>query len=128
MVLTSGERIKVGSRVKGSHGPLITNPNASVKRQVREVVIGTVLRACGIAKWDVCFNFDGKVKQNISSRSLQLIPDDSGIPLNEETRLVAANENMVSESTAARSVSVVFIYFYFTQMKLTRFDCMIQLG
>ena len=102
MVLTSAERIKVGSQVKGSHG------------RVREVVVGTVLRACGIAQWDVCFDFDGKVKQNISSRSLQLIPDDSGIPLNEETRLVADNENTISESTAARSVSVVLIYLYFT--------------
>ena len=66
-------------------GPLIRNPNASVKRRVRQVVVGTVLKAAGIASWDVVFDFDGKVKNNVSSRALTLVPDASGIPLSEET-------------------------------------------
>jgi len=85
MVLTITKRIKIGSRVSGSHGPLITNSNASIKRRVREVVVGTVLKAAGIASWDVVFDFDGKVKNNVSSRALTLVPDASGIPLSEET-------------------------------------------
>ena len=80
MVLTSADRIAVGSRVNGSHGPLKSNPNASIKRRVREVVVGTVVRAAGIAKWDVVFDFDGKVKQNILLQALKLIPRDSRIP------------------------------------------------
>ena len=85
MVLTITKRIKIGSRVSGSHGPLITNPNARVKRRVRQVVVGTVIKAAGIASWDVVFDFDGKVKNNVSSRALTLVPDASGIPLSEET-------------------------------------------
>lgn len=77
MVLAVKKLIKVGSQVSCIYGPLITNPNASVKRQVLEVVVGTVLKATGIASWDVVFDFDGKVQNNVSSCALKISPDDS---------------------------------------------------
>ena len=76
-------RIGTGSRVEGSHGPLITNPNASIKRRVRSKAVGTVVKAAGPHKWDVVFDFDAKVK-TVSSRSLTIVQNDAGIPLNEE--------------------------------------------
>ena len=76
-------RIGAGSRVEGSHGPLITNPNASIKRQIRSKVIGTVVKAAGPHKWEVIFDYDAKVK-TVSSRSLTIVETDAGIPLDEE--------------------------------------------
>ena len=105
MVLTSALRIKVGSRVEGSHGPLISNPNVSKKRRVRKIVVGTVVRASGTAKWDVVFDFDGLAKVNISSRALKLVPDDSGIPLNESSSTCLSNKSTVTEPTVAMTVS-----------------------
>ena len=76
-------RIGAGSRVEGSHGPLITNPNASIKRQIRSKVIGTVVKAAGPHKWEVIFDYDAKVK-TVSSRSLTIVETDAGIPLDKE--------------------------------------------
>ena len=76
-------RIGAGSRVEGSHGPLITNPNASIKRRIRSKAIGTVVRAAGPHKWEVIFDYDAKVK-TVSSRSLSTVETDAGIPLDEE--------------------------------------------
>ena len=83
MVLTVATRIGVGSRVIGSHGPLIPNPNPNTKRRIRQPVIGTVLRAAGPHTWDIQFDHDGKVKTGVSSRAVKLVPEGSGIPLNE---------------------------------------------
>ena len=33
-----------------SHGPLVTNPNVSVKRHVRSKVVGTIMKAVGQQK------------------------------------------------------------------------------
>ena len=76
-------RIGTGSRVKGSHGHLIMNPNASIKRQIRSKAIGTVVKAAGPHKWEVIFDYDAKVK-TVSSRSLTIVEIDAGIPLDEE--------------------------------------------
>ena len=76
-------RIGAGSRVEGSHGPLITNPNASIKQRIRSKAIGTVVRAAGPHKWEVIFDYDAKVK-TVSSRSLSIVAADAGIPLDEE--------------------------------------------
>ena len=65
-------RILVGARVEGSHGPLITNPDASKKRRIRSKVIGTVVRAAGSQKWDVVFDYDGKSKE-VSSKLLIVV-------------------------------------------------------
>ena len=77
-------RIVVGARVEGSHGPLITNPDASKKRRIRSKVVGTVVRATGPQKWDIVFDYDGKSKE-VSSKSLTVVPPDTGIPVNERS-------------------------------------------
>ena len=76
-------RIGAGSRVEGSHGPLITNPNASIKRRIRSKAIGTVVKAAGPHKWEVIFDYDAKVK-TVSSISLTIVENDAGIPLDKE--------------------------------------------
>ena len=42
-----------------------------------------MVKAAGPHKWDVVFDFDAKVK-TVSSRSLTIVQNDAGIPLNEE--------------------------------------------
>ena len=74
-------RIHVGCRVSGSYGPLIANPNGS-KRHVRGKVLGTVIKAVDQHKWEVVFDYDG-VTRVCRSNSLTIVPNDSGIPLNE---------------------------------------------
>ena len=71
-------------RVFGSHGPLVINPNASVKQCVISKVYGIVIKAEGLHKWIVCFDFDGRSKV-VTSRSLKHVTDNAGIPLNEES-------------------------------------------
>ena len=60
-------QIGTGSRVEGSHGPLITNPNASIKQQICSEVVGMVVKAAGPQKWEVIFDYDAKIK-TVSSR------------------------------------------------------------
>jgi len=88
-------------RVFGSHGPLAKNPNASVKRHMRGKVYGAVIKAEGLHKWEVRFNFDGKSKV-VTSRSLEIVPNDAGIPLNEESE-----ESGDNDGTTASAVSTV---------------------
>ena len=83
-------RILVGARVEGSHGPLITNPDASKKRRIRSKVIGTVVRAVGPQKWDVVFDYDGKSKE-VSSKSLIVVPPETGIPVDERSVAVVVS-------------------------------------
>ena len=75
-------RIHVGCQVIGSHGPLQTNPNASIKRRVRQKVVGTVIRASGTHTWDVIFDYNGMTK-SCKSGSLKIVPNETGIPLPE---------------------------------------------
>ena len=35
--------------------------------------------------WDIHFDHDGKVNTGVSSRAVKLVPEGSGIPLNEES-------------------------------------------
>jgi len=83
-MVVNAVRLVPGSRVFGSHGPLVTNPNTSVKRRVRGKVYGTVVKAEGLHKWEVHFDFDDKSKV-VTSRFLELVPNDAGIPLNEKS-------------------------------------------
>ena len=76
-------RIGAGSRVEGSHGPLVTNLTASIKRRVRSKVVGTVVKATGPHKWEVIFDYDAKVK-TVSSMSLKIVETDARIPLDDE--------------------------------------------
>jgi len=75
-------RIHVGCRVIGSHGPLQSNPNARIKRRVRQKVVGTVIRASGTHTWDVIFDYNGETK-TCRSGSLKIVPNETGIPLPE---------------------------------------------
>ena len=98
-------RIGTGSRVEGSHGPLITNPNASIKRRVRSKAVGTVVKAAGPHKWDVVFDFDAKVK-TVRSRSLTIVQNDVGIPLDKEGD-VNTDPNVIIDVC-------IFLYFHST--------------
>ena len=40
-----------------------------------------MIRAVDKHKWDVVFDFDGKLKTGISSRSLMIVSGEEGIPL-----------------------------------------------
>ena len=82
--MVASEQIVPGIRVTGSHGNLIPNPNPNVKRRVREKVVGTVMKAAGLHRWEVFFYYNKKV-QVVSSKSLKIVPAETGIPLNEET-------------------------------------------
>ena len=75
--------IGTGSRVEGSHGPLISNPNESIKRRIHSKEVRTVVKAAGPHKWDAVFDFDAKV-ETVNSRYLTIVQNDVGIPLDEE--------------------------------------------
>ena len=74
--------IKVGLCVEGSHGPLKPDLNPNGKRRVRSKVSGTIIKAKGKHKWDIQFDFDGKIKE-CSSKSLKIVCDEVGVPVNE---------------------------------------------
>jgi len=100
-MVVNAVRLVPGCCVFGSHGPLVINPNASVKQRVRGKVYGTVIKAEGLHKWEVCFDFDGKAKV-VTSRSLKLVLNDANIPLNEESE-----ESGVNDGTTASAISTV---------------------
>ena len=81
--MTKSKQIFVGCRVEGSHGPLVANPNPNIKRWVFSWVVGTVLKTNEQHKWEVLFDFDGKVKV-CSLKLLSIVPLESNIPLHEE--------------------------------------------
>lgn len=74
--------ISVGTRVEGSFGPLVANPNPNIKRRVRMRVTGTVMNAVGQHNWSVLFDFDGKT-QEVHSRSLKIVQNETAIPSHE---------------------------------------------
>ena len=82
--MNSSSRKVIGSRVEDSYGPLVINPDANKKRRIRSKAVGTVIRDAETHKWDVVFDFDGKTK-TVSSRSLSVVPSETGIPLDETT-------------------------------------------
>lgn len=79
--MVSSSRLFVGCRVTGCFGPFIEDPDSTRKRRTRERVTGTIIRAADKHKWDVIFDFDGKLKKGISSRSLMIASAGEGIPL-----------------------------------------------
>ena len=80
--MVSSKRIYPGCRVEGRYGPLQPNPNPNIKRRVREMVVGTVLRAAEQRKWEVLFDFAGK-SRTVTSNSLKVVDGDHGVPLDE---------------------------------------------
>ena len=79
--MVASSRLKIGLRVVGSHGPLISNPNSNMSRYVQEKVSGTVIEAIGVHEWDVLLDYYGKTKK-VTSRPPKLVADETGIPLN----------------------------------------------
>ena len=92
--MTKSKRIFVGCRVKGSHGPLVANPNPNIKRRVHSRVVGTVLKANEQHKWEVLLDFNGKVKV-CSTKLLLIVPLGRGVPLHEEIQKVS-KVNLIS--------------------------------
>ena len=84
--MVNGGRISPGCRVSGNHGELVPNPNTAKKRRVRAEAVGTVVRACGHSKWEVLFDYNNTIKI-VTSKSLKVVNDDVGIPLDEQTEL-----------------------------------------
>ena len=82
--MVESARIHSGARVSGSHGPLEYNPNGKGKRRRRVTVFGTVIKAVGQHQWEVVFDYNN-VAQTVSSKSLKVVEQESGIPLNEQT-------------------------------------------
>ena len=101
MVLSIAKRIGIGSRVIVSHGPLIANPNTNIKRRIRQPVIGTVLRSAELHLWDIQFNHDGLVKAGVSSRGLKLVPEGSGLPLDEVSTITPGSIDTNAEVTVS---------------------------
>ena len=108
----------MGSRVIGSHGPLIPNPNPNTKRRIRQPVIGTVVRAAGPHIWDIQFDHDGKVKTGVSSRSVKLVPEGSGIPLNEASTTTVASTTTSGSGASNVAVSVSVSSFMFAVLSI----------
>ena len=81
--MVNSSKIYIGTRVEGALGPLMPNPNPSIKRRVRARVVGTVVNAVGQHTWDVLFDFDGKIQNGIHSRSLKIVPKETAIPAHE---------------------------------------------
>ena len=78
----------LGCRVEGSHGPLVANPNPSIKRRVHSRAVGTVVKARDQHKWEVLFDYNSKVKV-CNSKSLTIVPFETGVPLHEEEQKVS---------------------------------------
>ena len=72
-------RISPGCQVEGPHGELVSNPRG-IKRRVRQVVTGTVVEAAGEHKWVVVFDYNGVIK-NVTSKSLKVVDEGTGLPL-----------------------------------------------
>ena len=117
-------RIGAGSRVEGSHGPLVTNPNASIKRRIRSKVVGTVVKATGPHKWEVTFDYDAKVK-TISSRSLKSVETDAGIPLDDEDT-VDATRNVSIDACACVFLLIISHSLIIDLFLTLRPQCRIQ--
>jgi len=100
-MVVNAVRLVLGCRVFVSHRMMMTNPNASVKRHVRDKVYRTVIKAEGLHKWEVRFDFDVKSKA-VTSRLLKLVPNNVCMPLNEEGK-----DSGGSNGTTTSAVSTV---------------------
>mmetsp|Transcript_31997 Transcript_31997/g.63385 ORF Transcript_31997/g.63385 Transcript_31997/m.63385 type:complete len:83 (+) Transcript_31997:31-279(+) len=64
------KRIHVGSRVSGSHGKLVANPNSQLRRRVKEKLWGIFLESVGGNRYIVRF-VDSSIKE-CSSTTLRM--------------------------------------------------------
>jgi hypothetical protein len=102
--MVRSNHVCVGYRVEGCHGPLVQNPNPSIKRRVRSKVVGTVMRAAELHKWEVVFDYDGKAKV-VRSSSLKVVEEGTGVPLDELSTNIMDSAVVVSPAAVSRSAS-----------------------
>ena len=106
-------RIGVGSHVEGSHSPLISNLNASIKWCVRSNAVGMVVWVAGSHKWNVVFDFDAQVNI-VSSKSLIIVRINVGIPFDEEgAAIVTSNvthDVFVNLLLSSHNIIIVFVF------------------
>jgi len=74
-------------------------------------VYGTVIKAEGLYKWEVCFDFGGKSKV-VTSRLLKLVPNDTGIPLNEESDKSGGSDGIMASAVSTVATNVSETYFF----------------
>ena len=97
MVITN--RIAVGARVVGKHGPLEANPSGG-KQQIRATIFGTVLRATEKGEWEVCFDYNGR-RKIVCNNTLKVVDQDSGIPLDELSTAVTAIATLDTDTSSS---------------------------
>ena len=124
--MVNSSRLFVGCRVTGCFGPFIENESSnSKKRRTRERVTGTVIRAVDKHKWDVIFDFDGKLKKGISSRSLMIAPGEAGIPLTNVN--VEEDDSNGKEAEVRIWINLNIILFFCTNYVVILFSIFILL-
>ena len=110
MTLTKGasiKRIAVGCRVEGNFGEFVPNTDPKKKRR-RDVAFATVIEAAGAKSWVIRRDIDGAVKI-ISSRSMKVVEDDCGFPLEDATSLTT-KETSNDESSNVSLIICFIIY------------------
>lgn len=119
--MVKSSRLFVGCRVSGCFGPFISNTSESGKRRKRERVVGTIIRATDKHKWDVIFDYNGTVKSDVSSRSLTIVDDDAGLPINNTTTHDETSTTVVSKQVfyfidiVMLLLTIIFIINYLYQ-------------
>jgi len=104
VTMVRSNHVYVGCRVEGCHGPLVQNPNPSIKRRVRSKVVGTVMRAAELHSWEVVFDYDGKAKV-VRSSSLKVVEECTGVPLDELSKNGIDSAVIASPVAVSRSAS-----------------------
>ena len=77
------KRITVGTRVSGSHGPLVPNSNPSIKRRVKQRIFGVVIESVDTNQYKV--KFDNGLEKVCNSRSLRTERQIAGVPISESS-------------------------------------------
>ena len=120
-------RIGAGSRVEGSHGPLTTNPNASIKRLMCSKATGALVKAVGPHKWEVVFDYDAKVK-TVSSRSSTIVETDAGVPLDEEGNVdIVSNVSIDARDFCHSCRPILPSISFLTERRSVRFNNCVDL-
>ena len=73
---------------------------------MRSKVVGTILKAVGPQKWDVQFDFDGSVKEGVSSTSLQIVEADVEITLD---KISNTHNNSAEQVSTSKFYCLTFI-------------------
>ena len=79
--MVNSSQLCVGCCLTGYFGQFIEDSNSTRKRRTQERVTCIVIRAADKHKWDVIFDFHGKLKKEIVSILLMIASTGEGIPL-----------------------------------------------